>query len=105
MALAGARVTGAVGFAPTSNRQAITACIFSYAGEVTFGFGTDAAVLPDVRALVAALQAEVDSALGPADSRARVPVPVPRAEADSALVESAEKPPVSGQRSRRATRR
>ena len=105
MALAGARVTGAVGFAPTSHRQAITACIFSYAGEVTFGFGTDAAVLPDVRALVAALQAEVDSALGQADVGARASLPVPRAEPDSAVVGSAEKPQGSGRGSRRATRR
>jgi WS/DGAT/MGAT family acyltransferase len=78
MALAGARVAGAVGFAPTSHRQAVTACIFSYAGGVTFGFGTDAAVLPDVRELVAALQAEVDSALGGAAPE----VPRPRGPAE-----------------------
>jgi hypothetical protein len=108
MALAGARVVGAVGFAPTSYRQAITACIFSYAGEVTFGFGTDATVLPNVRALVAALQAEVDSVLGPADSGAGVSLPVPRAESDPAVAESAgkaaqsdEKPQVRRHDSRR----
>jgi WS/DGAT/MGAT family acyltransferase len=89
VALAGARVAGAVGFAPTSNRQAITACIFSYAGEVTFGFGTDRAVIPDAGALVAALHAEVLAALGPSDPGARVSVPVPRAEPGSAVATSA----------------
>ena len=93
MALAGARVVGAVGFAPTSDRQAITACIFSYAGEVTFGFGTDRAVIPDAGALVTALDAEVRAALGPSGSRARVSVPVQRAGSGSAVAESQE--PVS----------
>jgi len=83
VALAGARVAGAVGFAPTSGNQAITACIFSYAGEVTFGFGTDRAILPDVRALVAALEAEVRAALGSEEARTTVSVPVPRAEPDA----------------------
>jgi hypothetical protein len=59
MTLAGARVVGAVGFAPTSAQQSLTACVFSYAGEVTFGFGADRAIVPDARALVAALREEL----------------------------------------------
>ncbi|HET8641452.1 MAG TPA: WS/DGAT domain-containing protein, partial [Pseudonocardiaceae bacterium] len=63
MTLAGARVEGVVGWAPCSGRQTITISIFSYAGQVSFGFGTDRAVLPDPQRLVAALEAEVDAAV------------------------------------------
>lgn len=62
MALAGARVEGMVGWAPTSGRQAVTVCIFSYAGRISVGFGTDRAVVPDPGRLVAALDAEVAAA-------------------------------------------
>jgi diacylglycerol O-acyltransferase len=62
MTLAGAPVEGMVGWAPTSGRQAVTACIFSYAGRVSIGFGTDRAVVPDPERLVAALDAEVAAA-------------------------------------------
>lgn len=62
MALAGARVEGMVGWAPTSGRQAVTVCIFSYAGRVSVGFGTDLAVVPDPGRLVAAFDAEVADA-------------------------------------------
>ena len=55
MTLAGAPVEGIVGWAPCSGRQAITVCIFSYAGEVRFGFGTDREVIPDPEFLVDAL--------------------------------------------------
>ncbi|WP_285479416.1 WS/DGAT domain-containing protein [Amycolatopsis sp. NBRC 101858] len=58
MTLAGAPVEGIVGWAPCSGRQAITICIFSYAGEVRFGFGTDRKLIPDPEALVDALAAE-----------------------------------------------
>lgn len=63
MALAGAPVTGVVGWAPTSMRQALTVTIFSYAGQVTIGFGTDPEVVPDPDDLVAALRAELAAAL------------------------------------------
>lgn len=63
MTLAGARVEGVVGWAPCSGRQTITISVFSYAGQVSFGFGTDRAVLPDPQRLVAALEAEVDAAV------------------------------------------
>ncbi|TVT14351.1 DUF1298 domain-containing protein, partial [Amycolatopsis rhizosphaerae] len=62
MAVAGAKVAGVVGWAPCSGRQAITVCIFSYAGQVFFGFGTDRRLLPDPERLVAALEAEVEEA-------------------------------------------
>jgi hypothetical protein len=62
MLLAGARVEGAVAWAPCSGRQSVTACIFSYAGAVTFGFGTDDAVVPDPDRLVAGLTAELAAA-------------------------------------------
>jgi len=58
MTLAGAEVDGIVGWAPCSGRQAITICIFSYADQVRFGFGTDRKLIPDPEALVDALAAE-----------------------------------------------
>ncbi|MDS0134758.1 MULTISPECIES: WS/DGAT domain-containing protein [unclassified Amycolatopsis] len=58
MTLAGAEVDGIVGWAPCSGRQAITICIFSYAGQVRFGFGTDRTLIPDPELLVAALAEE-----------------------------------------------
>jgi diacylglycerol O-acyltransferase len=78
MALAGAPVTGVVGWAPTSARQALTVTIFSYAGGVTFGFGTDPAVVPDVDALVTALDEEL------AEARVLIGAGSPRAARSSA---------------------
>lgn len=63
MTLAGVPVAGVVGWAPTSMRQALTVTIFSYAGGVTIGFGTDRAVVPDPDALVVALATEFSAAL------------------------------------------
>jgi len=63
MALAGAPVTGMVGWAPTSWRQALTVTIFSYAGEVTIGFGADSTLVPDVDALVTAFDDELTELL------------------------------------------
>jgi len=62
MTLAGAEVDGIVGWAPCSGRQAITICIFGYAGEVRFGFGTDRRLIPDPEVLVDALAAEFAAA-------------------------------------------
>ncbi len=64
--LAGAEVDGIVGWAPCSGRQAITICIFSYAGEVRFGFGTDRGLIPDPELLVDALAEEFAAAAQPA---------------------------------------
>jgi WS/DGAT/MGAT family acyltransferase len=74
MALAGAPVSGVVGWAPTSARQALTVTVFSYAGAVTFGFGTDSTVVPDPDALVSRLREELTEAT----RSARAPAPVPR---------------------------
>lgn len=63
MALAGAVVDGVVGWAPCSGPQTMTVCIFSYAGKVTVGFGTDGTVVPDPERLVAAFDAEVADAV------------------------------------------
>lgn len=59
MALAGARVDGVVGWAPCSGKQALTVCVFSYADQVFFGFGSDRRMIPDPERLVMALDAEV----------------------------------------------
>lgn len=64
--LAGARVEGIVGWAPCSGKQAITVCVFSYAGQVRFGFGTDRRLLPEPAGLVAALEEEVAAAVSAA---------------------------------------
>ncbi|SFF05589.1 wax ester/triacylglycerol synthase domain-containing protein [Blastococcus tunisiensis] len=69
MALAGARVAGAVGWAPCSGDQSLTVCVFSFSGEVTVGFGTDRTVLPDPERLVAAFHAEL------AGAQQQVPAP------------------------------
>jgi WS/DGAT/MGAT family acyltransferase len=63
MTLAGAVVDGVVGWAPSSGPQTMTVCIFSYAGDVTVGFGTDRTVVPDPEQLVAAFDAEVADAV------------------------------------------
>ncbi|WP_037305830.1 WS/DGAT domain-containing protein [Amycolatopsis orientalis] len=60
--LAGARVEGIVGWAPCSGKQAVTVCVFSYAGFVRFGFGTDRSLVPDPGRLVAALAEAVTDA-------------------------------------------
>ncbi|RSN24199.1 hypothetical protein DMC63_06520 [Streptomyces sp. WAC 05977] len=59
--LAGARVEGVVGWAPCSGKQAVTVCVFSYAGSVRFGFGTDRSLEPG--ALVDALEDAVIDAV------------------------------------------
>ena len=40
-------VAGLLGWAPCSGDQAMTICIFSYNGQVSVGFGTDATLIPD----------------------------------------------------------
>jgi diacylglycerol O-acyltransferase len=47
MTFAGAPVIQAVGFAPCSGDNPMTATIFSYNGAVTVGFSTDAGLVPD----------------------------------------------------------
>jgi diacylglycerol O-acyltransferase len=59
MTLAGAQVTGIVGWAPCSGAQVMTACIVSYAGSVRIGFGADDHRVGDARLLVAAFRDEL----------------------------------------------
>ena len=74
MDLCGARVLGSVGWAPCSADQAVTACVFSYAGDVFTGFGTDGRLVGSADALVHAFAAETSAALGDtAPSRPVVP--------------------------------
>lgn len=63
MALAGAEVTGLVGWAPCSADQVLTACIVSYAGAVRIGFGADLCRVGDARVLVRALDDELAAVL------------------------------------------
>jgi diacylglycerol O-acyltransferase len=48
-----------IGFAPSSGDQPMTCTIFSYAGSVTIGFATDAALVPDPHELVDGTVAEL----------------------------------------------
>ncbi|MFR9802394.1 WS/DGAT domain-containing protein [Pseudonocardia sp. RS010] len=74
MTLAGAPVTGSVGWAPCSGDQGLTVCMFSYAGQVFTGFGTDGRLVGDAGRLVRAFGAEVAEALG---TSAPVPAAAP----------------------------
>ena len=56
---AGAGVRQVIGFAPSSGDQPMTCTVFSYAGTVTIGFATDAALVPDPRELVEGTVAEL----------------------------------------------
>jgi WS/DGAT/MGAT family acyltransferase len=77
MALAGAPVAGVVGWAPTSARQALTVTVFSYAGAVTFGFGTDSTVVPDPDSLVAMVGEELTEAVRATGVSERAPTTSP----------------------------
>ncbi len=50
--VAGSRVDGVIGWVPRGGDISFGVAVFSYAGEVTVGFSTDAAVLPDPDRLV-----------------------------------------------------
>ncbi|GAA4790727.1 wax ester/triacylglycerol synthase family O-acyltransferase [Actinomycetospora chlora] len=76
MALAGAEVTGLVGWAPCSADQLLTACIVSYAGTVRIGFGTDQRRMGDARLLVHALDQELAAVVR--EHRAAHPGHLPR---------------------------
>ena len=52
LALGEAPVRQVIGFAPCSGDQPLTATIFTYAGTVTVGFASDAALIPEPGALV-----------------------------------------------------
>jgi WS/DGAT/MGAT family acyltransferase len=59
--LAGARITGILGWVPVSGRQTLGVCIFSYDGVVRVGFKADAGVITDPEILVQALDEEMDT--------------------------------------------
>jgi diacylglycerol O-acyltransferase / wax synthase len=61
LTFAGVGVHQVIGFAPSSGDQPMTCTVFSYAGTVTIGFATDAALVPDVRELVEATVTELRS--------------------------------------------
>ncbi|WP_133251993.1 wax ester/triacylglycerol synthase domain-containing protein [Actinomycetospora cinnamomea] len=81
MALAGAEVTGIVGWAPCSGDQVMTACIVSYAGRVRIGFGTDDRRVGDARLMVAAFRDELHAVVEQyRTAAAPAGVPAPRPE-------------------------
>ena len=61
LTFAGVGVHQVIGFAPSSGDQPMTCTVFSYAGTVTIGFATDAALVPDPRELVDGTVAELRS--------------------------------------------
>ena len=60
MALAGAEVTGIMGWVPTSGDQPLGICIFSYNGEVNIGILADAGLVPDPHLLAELIEQALD---------------------------------------------
>lgn len=58
--LAGAPVTGVLGWVPGSGQHTVGICIFTYDATVRVGVITDAALVPEPQRLVAAFEAELD---------------------------------------------
>lgn len=58
--LAGAPLTGVLGWVPGSGRHTVGICIFTYDANVRVGVITDAALVPEPQRLVAAFEAELD---------------------------------------------
>lgn len=61
LAFAGVPVSQIIGFAPCSGNQPMTTTIFSYRGDVTVGFATDAGLVPDPDQLASYVAAEVEA--------------------------------------------
>jgi hypothetical protein len=59
--LAGSAVRGVLVWAPCSGSVGMSVSVFSYDGEVTVGFLTDAGLVPDPSELVKAFEQEVDT--------------------------------------------
>ena len=59
LSFAGAPIAGVLVWAPCSGSLGMTVSIFSYNGEVTVGFMTDTALIPDPTPLAAAYEAEL----------------------------------------------
>ena len=75
--LAGARVDGLVGWVPRAGDMGFGVSIFSYAGQVTVGFSTDAELMPDPDRLQALVLDQVATmlAIGRRARAARRPTP------------------------------
>ncbi len=58
--VAGSRIAGVLAWVPSSGRQTVGVCIFSYDGKVRVGFKVDAGVVPDPARLVRAFEHEMD---------------------------------------------
>jgi diacylglycerol O-acyltransferase len=73
--LAGATVTGVLGWVPGSGRQTVGVCVFTYAGQVRVGLLTDASAVPSPERLLAACEDELDrlTALGRLEREAERP--------------------------------
>lgn len=59
--LAGTRITGLLGWVPTSTDQTLGTCIFSYAGTVRVGFKVDLLAIPDPQSIVDAFSEELEA--------------------------------------------
>ncbi|MCY7397010.1 MAG: wax ester/triacylglycerol synthase family O-acyltransferase [Nocardioides sp.] len=71
--LAGTRISGLLGWVPTSTNQTLGACIFTYAGMVRVGFKTDTLAIPDPEWMLAAFHDELSALLGSPASPAPSP--------------------------------
>jgi diacylglycerol O-acyltransferase / wax synthase len=61
--LAGSPLIGTIGWGPTSGELGLGVAIFSYAGSVTIGLCVDLGMVPDVRALLGDITAELEQIL------------------------------------------
>lgn len=68
--LGGARVDGMIGWVPRGGAMGFGVSIFSYAGQVTVGFSTDAGLMPDPERLQELFLGELATLIHMADDRA-----------------------------------
>ncbi len=61
--LAGAEVTGVLGWVPGAGDQTLGSCIFSFNGTIRVGFKADRKVIPGPERLVSAFETELDALL------------------------------------------
>lgn len=59
--LAGTRISGLLGWVPTSTNQTLGACIFTYAGMVRVGLKTDVLAIPDPERMLAAFEEDLQA--------------------------------------------
>lgn len=67
VSLAGTPVAGMLGWVPMSGDQALGVCIFSYDGQVSLGFATDAELVPDPAEMASIVEAQFANFAGWAD--------------------------------------